>query len=359
MSELRSVDQEEKVLLSDMLNMRHLPAKLAYSAAKALADPKSPFPVLYNLQLSKLDKDSQIKTLAAIIASECGCKKVPFQLFCEGAWRPSANQRVSYHSQYSLSIYKAIAIEEGLPTLQSFYMEYMLVDNDFIRSLQPLYKQLNVLNAQRINDDKLIDRIIDNFLDKATDRELMEVFIDRRHIKNYSKCRYLKIDSSKVYNWNFDHNAELLVMAGTYQVNGVHGYAIDSDGQKFEHTFQLSPMQTKIESSQGESAFAKNPLPFLATKFMRHCATQYYKTCASSTASILDPEDIAEDTNPDVQDDQGYQDRAVSVAKRVTALSKDYSNAEYMADLPKLEDYVKSEDQHTVKDNDDSLKGTI
>lgn len=353
-------DGKEIRSLSDFLCDKIMDKKDATSIAKQLISVD--WPVIKNLLIHKLpDDSSKVKALAAIIVSECCLKKVPLYQFCEGAWRPGLNNKVGYHSHHAMGIWKALAKLHDLPEIKEYHIKYILQDTSYVHRVQPLYKMLRTLGLNGIRDPKIIDEEIERFLNDSPENMRIKNAINVSHIKNYNKCRFIILNSDDIYDWNFEPNKSVVVMCGQYEICGAQGHLVDSNGKIFEFEHEISFMQTRLSVSMGgsekESAFAKNPLSFIRTKFMRHANEAYYKLADPENAIVSQDEDddyifiSSEDT--DITRSQ--QLRTDDIVNRIN------NNNTYNTSLQKLSinDIIISKDDDVVMDsNADYSKGT-
>lgn len=339
--------------LSDYLCDNNVDKKDAVNIAKQLISYD--WPVINNLLINKLPNDQKVKCLAALIVSECCLKKVPLYLFCEGAWRPGVNNRVGYHSHYALGIWKHLAKVNNLPTIKEYHIKYVLQDKHYIHTVQPLYRMLRTLVLNGIRNTEIIDKEIEKFLKKSPEHEEIENAINVSHIKNYSKCRFIILNSDKIYDWDFEPNKSVVVMCGQYEICGAHGHIVDSNGKIFEFEHEISFMQTKLTVSGGEreSAFAKNPIGFITTKFQRHATEAYYKLADPENAIITQDED--DDyillSGTDTALEEAQQLRTEDIASRIT----DNNTLQKLS----INDIIISKDDDVVMDSDaDDFEGT-
>ena len=277
MTEITGMNTEEKqeLMLSDYLASKSL-EKCDLSKVATLMI-KHELPVVRALQ----SKD--VKDLAGILLTECVIKGISLWLFTQGAWRVSDSQPVAYHSHHAVAIWRHIAEMQNLSKIVGYTVKYVLTNCWLSNVLQSLYALIHSLHSRQCTDKMTYEAVISGWLEKQDDKDMLTHMIDRDHLQDTKKCRFISINSNDIDGWEYESNKQIYVVCGSYDLRGIDGYAMlkDSESQKNEYHFryEIDHNTTKLGNSRAEpSPYSKNPRAFLETKFMRHCNARFYQS---------------------------------------------------------------------------------
>ena len=223
---------------------------------------------LLECNITKSLQASSASALTNIIRTECIFYGIPLLFVVDGGYRMSpSDARVSYHSSSAVQLYTYLAQSKGLPLVSSMEVKYIINPLSATIRLQDFF---NKIQANKVFSGSVLEALLtgDNTFKDLTKYKLP----DNQRIISIPKHMVYGLDEAAI------PAPYLLCLAGTYNIIGVVGVLNFNDGTKFDFKYEIDPESTKTMTTRGPSAYAKNPLQFLVTKFQRHAMKAYYGT---------------------------------------------------------------------------------
>ena len=215
--------------------------------------------MMKSLRLDKLKKEDQERTLKVIIARECLLKDFPLIFLIEGSFRMSdKSTEVTYYGRYAAQLYTYQAEKSNQPIPVSIDIKYIVENLGLIVQ----------------NQDKIKRYIAKkSFLQTHSDHTGKELEVPQG-------IRFIPVRRDKIVDAELhtDRKESIYIPIGDYSICGVTGVMRFSDGSSFENTYYIDPEQTKLSNFGNPTAYAKAPLQFIETKFIRHTLKNYYVT---------------------------------------------------------------------------------
>lgn len=228
--------------------------------------------------------------LENLLRTECIMYRIPLLYFLDGAFRkkPTEN-RATYFGPVAVQLYTHLATENNLPTVVSINLKYILDNLKMTIDLQDIFAKIQAVK-------KLKDCPYANAVSSIPFYK--EVLENQAKYVLPAGQRFIVIPKEQIYGADqyAMNNNFLYCIAGAYNVVGAIGEMHLSDGSKFSYKYELDPGTTALITSKGTSAYSKNPLQFITTKFTRHAMKSYYATKIASMPKSSDDVETGDDS---------------------------------------------------------------
>ena len=240
---------------------------------------------LFRLPCAKALQCSTVAELESLISTECIIYGIPLAYFLDGSYRRLRDdKRVTYFGQVAVQVYTYMAQKSNLPTVTGINVRYILDNVKLTVSLQKVFDKISA--ASKLKGC--------NYASLITDPEYKDLNLEKYSLP--AGQRFVIVPKDQIYCADqYSHTGQFLYcLAGAYNIIGAIGQLLLSDGTKFDYKYELDPTVTKLQSerSGAPSAYSKNPLQFIATKFNRHAMRNYYNTLISSVPQSSDDDEV-------------------------------------------------------------------